>query len=297
MASARKRGKTWMAIFRDADGHQRSAGTYSTKKAALNAAKLAEAGMMPVKTVAVYSKTVRGKITVAAYAPGWLPSHPMAPHARYVYEQVIRCHILPALGVLVLADVTTADVRGLFRPLEAQGTSQALGKKIKTVLSAMFQCGGRGPADPGQPRAWRAVPGGPAEAQTGADGRRVAGGAEVPHGRVPPAGRRPDGHGRRIEEIMAMETTDITDGVWHVQRVRNQVDGEFTTRDKTKTGRTGGSRSVPSWPSRSRPLARAGCSPTSGSTPTASASGTRRARPPASTGVPPRVTYAGRSPR
>ena len=41
--------------------------------------------------------------------------------------------------------------------------------------------------------------------------------------------------GARIEEIMAMETTDITDGVWHVQRVRNQVDGQFSTRDMTKT--------------------------------------------------------------
>ena len=39
----------------------------------------------------------------------------------------------------MLADVTTADIRGWFRWLEAQGTSQALGKKIKTVLCAMFQ--------------------------------------------------------------------------------------------------------------------------------------------------------------
>ena len=39
----------------------------------------------------------------------------------------------------VLANVTTADIRRYFRTLEAQGTSQALGKKIKTVMSAMFQ--------------------------------------------------------------------------------------------------------------------------------------------------------------
>ena len=35
-----------------------------------------------------------------------------------------------------------------------------------------------------------------------------------------------------------MEGRDITNGVWHVVRVRNQVDGEFTTKDKTKNGRT-----------------------------------------------------------
>ena len=50
MASARKRGKKFMALYRDGDGRQKSAGSYATKKAALDAAKLAEAGIMPVKT-------------------------------------------------------------------------------------------------------------------------------------------------------------------------------------------------------------------------------------------------------
>ena len=135
MASARKRGEKFMALYRDADGKQKSAGTYATKKAAVSAATLAEAGMVPVKTVDVYSDRKRGKLTVAGYAPGWLANHPMAPHTAYVYDQMLRCHILSALGGRVLADVTAADIRAMFPALEAKGTSQALGKKIKTVAA------------------------------------------------------------------------------------------------------------------------------------------------------------------
>lgn len=34
-----------------------------------------------------------------------------------------------------------------------------------------------------------------------------------------------------------MDTSDIADGVWHVCRARNQVNGTFIPRDTTKTGR------------------------------------------------------------
>ena len=34
-----------------------------------------------------------------------------------------------------------------------------------------------------------------------------------------------------------MEGRDIEGDVWHVQRVRNEVNGEFSTRDQTKTGK------------------------------------------------------------
>ena len=36
---------------------------------------------------------------------------------------------------------------------------------------------------------------------------------------------------------MALEAEDVTNGEWHIQRVRNQVNGEFSTKDYTKTGR------------------------------------------------------------
>ncbi len=235
MASARKRGKAWMGLYRDADGRQRSAGSHPTEKAAMKAARLAEAGVMPVKTVEVYQKTVRGKANVASYAYEWLALHALSAHARYVYEQMLRTHIIPALGGRVLADVTADDIRGYFRSLETAGTSQALGKKIKTVLSAMFQAAAEDrlcPVNPVRGVKFQAAPPKRRRALTADEWRAVR---KYLTGEYRLLADIQMATGARIEEIMAMETTDITDGVWHIQRVRNQVDGQFSTRDMTKT--------------------------------------------------------------
>lgn len=237
MASARLRGKKFMALYRDAEGRQKSAGTYETKKAALSAATLAEAGMVPVKAQSVYSDRKRGKLTVAGYAPGWLANHPMAPHTAYVYDQMLRCHILPALGGRVLADVTAADIRAMFRALEAKGTSQALGKKIKTVMSAMFQVAaedGLIPFNPARGVTFKAAPPKRRRALTADEWFRVR---RYLTGQYRLLADVQMGTGARIEEIMALEAEDVTNGEWHVCRVRNQVNGVFSTKDYTKTGR------------------------------------------------------------
>ena len=237
MASVRKREKTWMGLYRDADGAQRSAGSYPTKGEALKAARLAEAGVMPVKTEYPYPKKIRGKLTVASYAAEWLPNHPIAPHTAYVYEQVMRKHVIPALGARVLADITTADIRQWFRRLEAQGTSQALGKKIKTVMSAMMQTAaedGLIPANVVRGVTFRAAPPKRRRALTAREWyavRKYLPGDDWLFAEVQMA------TGARVEEIRGMETGDIERGVWHVCRVRNQVNGRFITRDTTKTGR------------------------------------------------------------
>ena len=173
MASARKRGKKWMGLYRDADGRQRSAGSYATKKAALEAAKLAEAGVMPVKTEVVYPSKVRGKVTVASYATRWLANHPMAPHtAVRVRADGPQAH-RPGPGRPRAGRRRRADVRAMFRSVRGQRDVQ--GAPGQDQDRHVARCSRLPPktADPGQRRAWRPLPGGPAEAQAGADGRRV----------------------------------------------------------------------------------------------------------------------------
>ena len=227
-----------MALYRDGEGRQRSAGTYATKTAAKNAAKLAEAGIMPVKTEVAYPGKIRGKLTVAGYAPGWLANHPMAPHTAYVYDQMVRKHIVPALGGRVLADVAVSDVRAMFRRYEADGTSKALLAKIKTVLSAMMQAAaedGLVPVNVVRGVRFQAAPPKRRRALTADQWLRVR---KYLTGEYRLLGDVVMATGCRIEEALGMEGRDITNGVWHIQRVRNQVDGEFTTKDKTKNGRT-----------------------------------------------------------
>lgn len=139
MASVRERNGRFTGLYRDAEGRQRSAGSYPTRTEAKKAARAAEGGRLPVKAEAALPLKVRGKITVASYSMQWFGSHPMSPHTKYVYDAILRVHILPTLGGRAMADVTTADIRSYFRSLEARETSAALGKKIKTVLSSMFQ--------------------------------------------------------------------------------------------------------------------------------------------------------------
>ena len=212
-------------------------GTYDTKTAALKAAKLGEAGVMPVKTEAVYPKQKRGKATVASYSAEWFANHPMAPHTRYVYDQILRKHIIPALGARVLADVEAADIRAYFRQLEAQGTSRALLAKIKTVMSAMFQTATEDrkiPYNVVRGVTFKAAPPKRRRALTKdewyAVRRYLTGEYRLLCDVVVATGAR-------IEEVLGMETKDIKGEVWHIQRVRNQVDGEFSTKDHTKTGK------------------------------------------------------------
>jgi integrase len=238
MASARRRGEKFMGLYRDAEGRQRSAGSFAMKKEALKAARAAEAhGFSDHKTEVAHPLKVRGKVTVAWYASEWLPNHPLSPNARYVYEQMLRKHIVPALGGRALADVTAADIRAMFRAYEADNTSKALGAKIKTVLSAMFQTaaedgliqanvvrGVRFQAAP--PKRRRAL-----SADEWFRVRKCLVGDDWLFAEVQMA------TGARVEEIRGMETGDVADGMWHVCRVRNQVHGKFITRDTTKTGR------------------------------------------------------------
>jgi integrase len=238
MASTRERNGRFIGLYRDAEGKQKSAGTYATKKEALREARIAEAhGFSLGKARAVMPVKVRGKATVAAFADEWLPSHPIAAHTRYVYDQMIRCHILPALGGRVLADVTAADFRQLFRTMEAKGASRALLAKVKTVLSAMFQVAaedGKIPFNFVRGVRYTAAPSKRRRALTADEWLRVR---RYLTGDDRLLCEIQMSTGARIEEILGMETTDIVNGEWHVQRVRNEVDGEFTTKDQTKTGK------------------------------------------------------------
>ncbi len=227
-----------MGLYRDASGSQKSAGSYPTEKEALKAARLAEAGGYVGKTQTVFAGKVRRQATVASYAFSWLPGHALSPHARSTYDNILKVHVLPALGNRPLAAVTSADIREWFRRLEAQGASGALLAKVKTVASSMFQAacedrqitynpvrGVRYTAAPVQRRRaltndeWLAVR------------RYLTGEYRLLADVIMDTGAR-------IEECRGMLAEDITDGVWHVCRTRNEVHGKFIDRDMTKTVKT-----------------------------------------------------------
>lgn len=140
MASTRARGKKYMALYRDRQGRQCSAGSYSTKREALRAGQEAEAlerrgfdghGARP-PLEARSETTHRGKITVYAYAERWLPTHRLSATGRASYKQWLK-HVNRELGGRAVTELTPADVRTFFRKLEASGMA---GSTVGHVLTA-----------------------------------------------------------------------------------------------------------------------------------------------------------------
>ncbi len=144
MASTREREGRFTGLYRDALGHQRSAGTYKTKREALRAARHAEALEASGRDARevmrepepVYPIERRGKLTVAGYGPDWLDGHRLEPTSRDSYGRMLK-HIYRGLGTKTLRELTPADVRTFFRGLENEGRSASLISHIMTVLREM----------------------------------------------------------------------------------------------------------------------------------------------------------------
>jgi hypothetical protein len=137
-------GTRYLALYRDGNGEQKSAGTFGTRKEARNAYARAKAdvlrGVDPgAKSETVYPKVRNGRMTGAAFAARWVEEHPLSGHSRQTYESVLSYHIIPRFGGESLDSVSTHDVATWLRKFEAADEYMALVSKIKTVLSALFQ--------------------------------------------------------------------------------------------------------------------------------------------------------------
>lgn len=124
MASARKRGQRWTALYRNSDGRQKSAGTYDTEEEALARAKVAELDANPPGPELLTRSQVRGKVTVAAYAPRWLDDQLLEPTSMETYRRTAD-RIVRHLGGKPKDDVSPDDVRRMLKGLEKSGLSDA----------------------------------------------------------------------------------------------------------------------------------------------------------------------------
>ena len=124
MASTRERNGRFTGLYRDAQGRQRSAGSFGDEKTALKAAEYAEAVANPPKPVTAYPKERRGKITVSAYVPTWLDNQVLEETSRETYQRTAD-RIVSHLGSMAREDVTPDDVRKMIRALKKSGLRDA----------------------------------------------------------------------------------------------------------------------------------------------------------------------------
>jgi hypothetical protein len=139
LASARLRGKRWTALYRDASGNQRSAGSYDTEDEALARARVAELDARPPADVDVHPSAVRGKPTVAGYGRTAITGARLEATSRENYLSLFAKHIVPSLGSATLPDLSAADVRAFARRLEAGKLSSGSAKLVLCVLKLVVR--------------------------------------------------------------------------------------------------------------------------------------------------------------
>ena len=125
----------YAAIYHDARGMRRSAGTFATKREADRAWAAAEADAL----LGHGRDPRRGKITFTAYVTGvWLPNHQLEHTTRQRYSYQIGKYLLPEFGAMRMSDIAPVHVREWITRLKDHGVSASTIADLKTVLSAIF---------------------------------------------------------------------------------------------------------------------------------------------------------------
>lgn len=125
----------YMACYRDARGLTRSAGTFTSRKAATAAGVQAEAlltqGRMRGADV--------GKLPFRRYVDEvWFPHHVLEPSTREGYRYTLDKHLLPFFGPMRTSSILPSHVRAWVSDRAAAGVSPAMVRHGRIILSAIF---------------------------------------------------------------------------------------------------------------------------------------------------------------
>lgn len=112
----------FMAVYRNAKGQVRSAGTYASKAEANKAwqrieAKLAEGRL---------GDPSRGRMKFKRYVEDiWLTNHEVEPTTRQGYTYAIYKHIMPEFGPMRMIDILPEHIRKWIATLKDDGVTPA----------------------------------------------------------------------------------------------------------------------------------------------------------------------------
>lgn len=126
----------FMAVYRDAKGRVRSAGTFASPKRADKAWQRTEAKLAEGRL----GDPARGRMKFQRYVEEtWLPHHVMEYTTREGYRCAIYKHILPEFGTMRMIDIHPGHVREWITKLQNTTNLKAKSIKIyKSILSAIF---------------------------------------------------------------------------------------------------------------------------------------------------------------
>lgn len=124
----------YCAVYRDARGRVRHAGTFETRKQAERAWQHAESLIASGRP----GDPSAGRMTFKTYVnEKWFPHHVLEPSTRESYRYCLDRHIVPWFGPMRMHDILPIHVREWVSELQAQGVSPAQIRHLKIILSAV----------------------------------------------------------------------------------------------------------------------------------------------------------------
>ena len=117
----------FVACYRDPEGRQRSAGTYSSRRAAERAAHREEA---KVRDGAWHDHS-RGQVTFAEYVETvWLPSKQVETSTLAAYRSYLDKHFIPVFGRRPMGKILPSEIQRWVTTATANGLSAASVRQV-----------------------------------------------------------------------------------------------------------------------------------------------------------------------
>lgn len=131
----RKKGVRYTAIYIDADGNERSAGTFDLEDDADEAWRKAERMIKRGKG----DLLIQGRTLLKDYIENdWLPNHQLEASTKQNRTYALRAHIIPHFGDEQMMDIHTLDIKRWLTKLKQDGVSAVHRRYLKMVLSSVL---------------------------------------------------------------------------------------------------------------------------------------------------------------
>jgi len=128
--------KRFVACYRDPDGRQRSAGTYSSHRAAERAGQREE---VKVQDGSWHDHT-RGEVSFANYVQNvWLPSRHIEASTLAAYQSYLNKHFYPFFGAKQMGKILPSEVQRWVTSATTGGLSARSVRKYHTMLHSVFK--------------------------------------------------------------------------------------------------------------------------------------------------------------
>lgn len=131
MGWAAKRGAKYRAMYRDAEGNMKSAGTFDRKRDAQIAADTAEAADRSGGNTDV--------LTWAEWWPEWWKTRTVAPSTLEREQQAIAKYLEPRWGDVLLVDIKHLEVQEWVAELARTGMAATTVAKLRNILSGSLR--------------------------------------------------------------------------------------------------------------------------------------------------------------